>query len=85
MDDLIGHSITYRVALGPRARQKVFMLQTVPAQKEELRKGVVHYAGFSLHASMGVEVDERETLDRLARYVSRQPVSVERLAPTAQG
>jgi len=24
MDDLIGHSITYRVALGPRAGQKVF-------------------------------------------------------------
>ncbi len=30
MDDLIGHWITYRVALGPRAGQKVFTLQTVP-------------------------------------------------------
>lgn len=24
MDDLIGHSITYRVAMGPRSGQKVF-------------------------------------------------------------
>ena len=30
MDDLLGHSITYRVAVGPRAGQKVFTLQTVP-------------------------------------------------------
>jgi hypothetical protein len=30
LDDLIGHSITYRVAVGPRAGQKVFSLRTVP-------------------------------------------------------
>jgi hypothetical protein len=34
LDDLIGHSITYRIAVGPRAGQKVFTLQTVPAQGE---------------------------------------------------
>ena len=33
MDDLIGHSITYRVAVGPRAGQKVFTLQTVPSAR----------------------------------------------------
>ncbi len=32
LDDVIGHSITYRVAVGPRAGQKVFSLQTVPAR-----------------------------------------------------
>jgi hypothetical protein len=35
MDDLLGHSITYRVAVGPRAGQKVFTLQTVPARAGE--------------------------------------------------
>jgi hypothetical protein len=45
MDDLIGHSITYRVSLGPGAGQKVFTLQTVPAREEEPRKGVAQYAG----------------------------------------
>jgi hypothetical protein len=85
MDDLIGHSITYRVAFGPRAGQKVFTLQTVPAREEGPTKGVAQYAVFSLHAGIGVEADQREKLERLARYVSRPPVSVERLSLTAQG
>jgi len=33
MDDLIGHSITYWVAVGTRAGQKVFTLQTVPSPR----------------------------------------------------
>jgi hypothetical protein len=85
MDDLLGHSITYRVAVGPRAGQKVFSLQTVPAREDEPRKGVAQYAGFSLHAGIGVEADQRAKLERLSRYVSRPPVSVERLDLTAQG
>jgi hypothetical protein len=32
LDDLLGHSITYRIAVGPRAGQKLFTLQTVPAR-----------------------------------------------------
>jgi Transposase zinc-binding domain/Putative transposase len=80
MDDLLGHSITYRVAVGPRAGQKVFALQTVPAQGEaEARPGVAQYAGFSLHAGTAVEGEQREKLERLARYVTRPPVAVERL------
>jgi len=35
LDDLIGHSITYRIAVGPRAGQKLFTLQTIPARAEE--------------------------------------------------
>jgi hypothetical protein len=85
MDDLIGHSITYRVAVGPRAGQKVFALQTVPARAAEPKPGVAQGAGFSLHAGLGVEPDQRSKLERLARYVSRPPVAVERLALTAQG
>ena len=85
MDDLLGHSITYRVAVGPRAGQKVFSLQTVPARADEARKGVAQYARFSLHAGIGVEAEQRGKFERLARYVSRPPVSVERLDFTAQG
>ena len=43
------------------------------------------YAGFSLHAGIGVEADQREKLERLTRYVSRPPVAIERLDLTAQG
>jgi hypothetical protein len=85
MDDLLGHSITYRVAVGPRTGQKAFTLQTVPGREEEPRSGVAQYAGFSLHAGIGIEAEQREKLERLARYVSRPAVSVERLALTGQG
>ena len=84
LDDLIGHSITYRVAVGARAGQKVYSLQTVPAREDEPRKGVAQYAGFSLHAGIGAEADQRAKLERLTRYVSRPPVAIERLDLTAQ-
>jgi hypothetical protein len=63
----------------------VFSLQTVPTREDEPRKGVAQYAGFSLHAGIGVEAEQREKLERLTRYVSRPPVSQERLDLTAQG
>jgi hypothetical protein len=33
---LIGHSITYRIAVGPRTGQKLFTLQTLPGRPPEL-------------------------------------------------
>jgi len=86
MDDLFGHSITYRVAMGPRAGQKVFTLQTVPAAlPEEQKKGVAQAAGFSLHAGIGIEAEARGKLERLCRYVSRPAIAEERLALTQRG
>jgi hypothetical protein len=55
------------------------------AREDQPNKGVARYAGFSLHAGIGVEADQRAKLERLTRYVSRPPVSVERLDLTAQG
>jgi hypothetical protein len=46
---------------------------------------VAEYAGFSLHAGIGVEAEQREKLERLTRYVSRPPVAIERPDLTAQG
>jgi hypothetical protein len=63
MDDLIVHSITYRVAVRPRAGQKVHALQTVPARGVEPRPGVAQYAGSSLRAGIGVEADQRAKLE----------------------
>jgi len=86
MDDLIGHSITYRVAMGPRAGQKMFTLQTVPAEPpEEQKKGVAQAAGFSLHAGIGIEAEARGKLEGLCRYVSRPAVAEQRLALTERG
>jgi hypothetical protein len=63
LDDLIGHSIAYRIAVGPRAGQKLFTLQTVPPTLPALEgnpDGAARAGGFSLHAGI-----DRETRPRL--------------------
>jgi hypothetical protein len=88
LDDPIGHSITYRIAVGPRAGQKLFMLQTVAPRLPGLEgdpNGVARAGGFSLHAGVPIAPHQREKLERLCRYVSRPPVACERLALTASG
>ena len=38
INGLLGASITYRIATGPREGQKVFMLQTLPAEPDGPRR-----------------------------------------------
>ncbi len=52
MDQLLGSSITYRIAIGPQQGRKVFALQTLPACDEPFDDGVGKVAGFSLHAGV---------------------------------
>jgi len=88
LDDLIGHSIMYRIAVGPRAGQKLFTLQTVPPRMQGPEgdpNGAARAGGFSLHAGEDIAPHEREKLERLCRYVSRPPVAVDRMALTASG
>ena len=88
LDDLIGHSITYRIAVGPRAGQKLYTLQTVsprlPGSPGD-PNGAARAGGFSLHAGIDIEPQQREKLERLCRYVSRAPVASERLSLSASG
>jgi hypothetical protein len=87
-DDLIGHSIAYRIAVGPRAGQKLFTLQTVAPRLQGLEyapNGAVRASGFSLHASVDIAANQRPKLERLCRYVSRPAVASERLALSASG
>ena len=81
MDQLLGHSITYRIAVGPQAGRKVFTLQTLPADDDPLRKA----SGFSLHAGVAARADERDKLERLCRYITRPAVSEKRLSLTGNG
>ena len=50
-DELLGHSITYRIALGPHQGRKAFTLQTVPAAALSADT-LARAAGFSLHAGV---------------------------------
>ena len=85
INSLLGHSITYRIATGPREGQKVFTLKTLPAEPERVSASVAQSSGFSLHAGVAAKGGEREKLEHLARYVSRPPIATERLALTESG
>ena len=86
MVQLQGHSITYRIAVGPHQGRKVFTLQTLPPDEDNPGSDrVAKEAGFSLHAGVSTEAHQRDKLERLCRYVSRPAVSEKRLALTSNG
>ena len=85
MAHLHGHSITYRIAMGPQTGRKVFTLQTLPACDPDDPDTVGKTAGFSLHAGVSAKARERDTLERLCRYITRPAVSEKRLSLTAHG
>jgi hypothetical protein len=82
---LLGASITYRIATGPREGQKVFTLRRLPAESEAPRREVAESSGFSLHGGIAAKSSQRDKLQHLARYVARPPVASERLSLTEGG
>ncbi len=85
INGLLGSSITYRIATGPREDQKVFARQTLPAEPDTPRREVARSSGFSLHAGIAADSAQRDKLEHLARYVSRPAIATERLSLTAIG
>jgi hypothetical protein len=91
MLQLQGHSITYRIAVGPHQGRKVFTLQTLPPDEDCLggtpsgSDRVAKEVGFSLHAGVSAEAHQRDKLERLCRYICRPAVSEKRLALTSNG
>jgi len=84
---LLGHSITYRIAMGPQQGRKVFTLQTLPDVGSDnlFSNSVGKIAGFSLHAGVATKANERAKLERLCRYITRPAVSTKRLSLTRNG
>lgn len=87
LGQLQGHSITYRIALGPRQGRKVLSLQGLPPSLDTPRASdrVAQQGGFSLHAGVVAQAHQRDLLERLCRYISRPAVSEKRLALTRNG
>jgi len=79
-------AITYRIAFGPRAGQKVLTLRG-----KTPREGAAHQPlcadidGFSLHAAVRVEAHDRKRLEQLCRYITRPALSDERVQLNAAG
>ncbi|MGH8549012.1 MAG: transposase [Methylococcales bacterium] len=71
---------TYRIALGPRAGQKVLSLKTVPRQGvHSTAELCVSEHGFSLHADVRCAANQRNQLERLCRYITRPAIANNRL------
>ena len=87
MSQLLGHSITYRIAGGPQQGRKVFTLQTLPGDDpyESTTVTAGKVAGFSLHAGVAAKIQQRDKLERLCRYIARPAVSNQRLSLTHTG
>jgi hypothetical protein len=83
MHQLLGSSVTYRIAVGPRRGRKVFTLQTLPASDPDEWVGNVD--GFSLHAGVAAKAHERKKLERIYRYIARPPITEQRLSFTRNG
>jgi len=85
MQQLYGHSITYRIAIGPQQGRKVFTLQSLlPIEEPKVGSSrVANAAGFSLYAGVMAEAYQRDKLERLCRYIARPAVSEE--TPVASG
>jgi hypothetical protein len=77
---------TYRIALGPRAGQKVLSLQTIPGQEVlPTPQRCVNAQGFSLHAEVCCAAHQRKKLEHLCRYITRPAVANERLTINRAG
>ena len=70
MHQLLGSSVTYLIAVGPRQRRKVLTLQTLPTSDPDEWVGNVD--GFSLHAGVTAKAHERQKLERICRYIARR-------------
>jgi len=86
MDELAGHSITYRIAIGPNQGRKAFTLQTLPSREEDgdERRDLATAAGFSLHAGVAARANERDKIERLCRYIARPALASSRLSLTRE-
>jgi len=86
-NQLLGSSITYRIAVGPQQGRKALTLQTLPdcESDDPFSSTLGEVAGFSLHAGVATKANEREKLERLCRYITRPPVSTKRLSMTRNG
>jgi hypothetical protein len=83
-----GAAVTGRVASGRRAGRGVIRLRDellARALEADLPDRCANVDGFSLHANVSIRASDRRRLERLVRYISRPPISTDRLEELADG
>ena len=78
--------MTYRFATGPSKGKKAFALKSVTDGDHNSRLGLVaKNSGFSLHAGVSTKAHERDSLERICRYIARPAVAEHRLSLSDSG
>jgi hypothetical protein len=87
MPHLLGSSVSYRIAVGPQQGRKAFMIRTIrPLDHPDLGlERVAKANGFSLHAGVSCEGNQRSKRERLCRYIARPAVAIPRLSLSSTG
>ena len=88
MNHLQGSSITYKIAVGSHQGRKVLTINTFPSRDElDDSNGQVlaKVSGFSLHAGVSAQSNERAKIERLCRYIARPAVSTHRMERLLDG
>jgi hypothetical protein len=87
MPQILGSSISYRIAVGPQQGRKAFMIRTIrPLDRPDPGlERVAKANGFSLHAGVSCEGNQKDKRERLCRYISRPAVAVPRLSLSSTG
>jgi hypothetical protein len=85
---------TWRIAAGPRAGRKVLSLanppsvgwaQPITTKSTHATKLCANHEGFSLHAGVHCEANDRQGIEQLCRYITRPAISNERLSINRDG
>ena len=87
MPQILGSSVSYRIAVGPQQGRKAFMIRTIrPLDRPDPGlERVAKANGFSLHAGVSCEGHQRDKRERLCRYIARPAVAVPRLSLSSTG
>ena len=80
-------SSTWRIAGGPRAGRKVLTLvgRGVLRPAQRTRELCANHQGFSLHAGVHCEANDRQGIEQLCRYITRPAIANERLSINREG
>jgi hypothetical protein len=87
MPQILGSSVSYRIAIGPQQGRKAFMIRTIrPLDRPDPGlERVAKANGFSLHAGVSCEGHQKDKRERLCRYIARPAVAVPRLSLSSTG
>jgi len=87
MPQILGSSVSYRIAVGPQQGRKAFMIRTIrPLERPDPGlERVAKANGFSLHAGVSCEGHQKDKREHLCRYIARPAVAVPRLSLSATG